>query len=155
MRRQKQMDDLFQRLLPSASQENVEAARWSILDRVRADIAAGRDVAEIHQLNYGDYHILLVLEGGERHAYAIQTEVEEVTEGATKFGPGTLYTSLDRLLREGLIEETATRRDARLNDETRQYYRLTQMGQKTLAVESERRAARALHVRDRQIVRPI
>ena len=155
MTRQEQMNDLFQRLLPSASQEEVESSRWSILDRVRADIAAGRDVAEIHRLNYGDYHILLVLEGGERHAYTIQTEVEEVTEGATKFGPGTLYTSLDRLLREGLIEETATRQDPRLKDETRQYYRLTQLGQKTLAAESERRAARALHVRDRRIVRPI
>jgi DNA-binding PadR family transcriptional regulator len=150
------MDDLFERLLPSASQEQVESARRSILDRVRADIGAGRDAAaEVRRLNYGDYHILLVLQNGERHAYAIQTEVEEVTEGATKFGPGTLYTSLDRLLREGLIEEAATRRDPRLSDEQRQYYRLTQLGQRNLAAESERLAERSLQLRSRQIVRPI
>lgn len=82
-------------------------------------------------------------------------QVEEVTEGATKFGPGTLYTSLDRLLREGLIEETATRRDRRISDEPRQYYRLTRMGQKNLAVESERLAERSLPLRGSQIVRPV
>jgi DNA-binding PadR family transcriptional regulator len=150
------MDDLFKRLLPSASHEQVESARWSILDRLHADIAAGQDAAaEVFKLNYGDYHILLVLESGERHGYAIQTEVEEVSEGATRFGPGTLYTSLDRLLRKGLIEEAATRQDPTLNEEQRQYYRLTNLGQKNLAAESERLAERTVRWQAGQIVRPM
>lgn len=138
---------LFERLLPSATGEQVESARWRILDRIRADAAAGRQPIETTEtrtsaINYGDYNILRVLEGGERHGYAIMSEVEQVTEGATKFGPGTLYTSIQRLLRSGLIEESQSRPDPRLNDEPRRHFRLTGLGQRVLTEYSEKRAAR-------------
>jgi DNA-binding PadR family transcriptional regulator len=154
------MDQLFERLLPSASQEQVESSRWRVLERVRADVAAGRQPGEAIEsagaaLNYGDYHILLVLADGERHGYAIMSEVEAVTEGATKFGPGTLYTSLCRLLEAGLIEETECRSDPIVNDEPRQHYQLTGMGQRVLRAESERLAAQVFHVRGRQVVRSL
>jgi DNA-binding PadR family transcriptional regulator len=154
------MDHLFERLLPSASKEQVESARGRILERVRAHVPAGREEVEGTELfklplNHGDYHILLILENGERHGYAIMSEVEEITEGATKFGPGTLYTSIQRLLTSGLIEESNSRTDPRINDERRRYYRLTGMGQKVLAAESERLAARLRYPHDPQIVRPL
>jgi DNA-binding PadR family transcriptional regulator len=82
-------------------------------------------------------------------------EVAEVTEGATKFGPGTLYTSIKRLLTAGLIEESRNRPDRRINDEPRRYYRLTAIGQKVLVAESERLSARPDYARDPQIVRSI
>lgn len=137
---------LFDRLLPSATVEQVESARWRILDRIHADVAAERPTATTEPLtssiNYGDFNILRVLEGCERHGYAIMAEVEQVTEGATKFGPGTLYTSIQRLLRSGLIEESRSRPDRRLNDEPRRHFRLTGLGQRVLVECSEKHGAR-------------
>ena len=160
MPRPNDMDHLFGRLLPSATQEQVESARWRILGRVRADIAAGRQPVEREEaftptINYGDYHILLVLEDGERHGYAIMSEVEQVTEGATKFGPGTLYTSIQRLLRTGLIEESRSRPDLQLNDEPRRYFRLTGLGQKVLAENFEKRASRLRYAHGLQTARAL
>ena len=155
MTRDRKMDDVFERLLPSASQEQIEGARWRILDQVRAGAVARPGDMAVSRLNHGDFHILLVLSAGERHGYAIMAEVAEVTEGATKFGPGTLYTSIHRLLTAGLIEESRNRPDPSINDEPRRYYRLTGIGQKVLVTESERFAARRGYMRDPQIVRPI
>ena len=61
---------------------------------------------EFLPLNHADYHILLALADGERHGYGIMSDVEEITGGATWFGPVTLYTSIKRLLTSGLIEES-------------------------------------------------
>ena len=48
-------------------------------------------------------------------------------------GPGTLYGTLDRLMRDGLVEETGLS-----DDERRRYYRLTSDGRSVLASELER-----------------
>lgn len=154
MTRDRKMDEVFERLLPSASQDQIEGARWRILERVRAG-AVAEPVAVVGHLNHGDFHILLVLSEGERHGYAIMSEVAAVTEGATKFGPGTLYTSIKRLLAAGLIEESTNRPDYKINDEPRRHYRLTGVGQRVLAAESERLAARLRLVGDPQIVRSL
>jgi len=156
MMHDRKMDEVFGRFLPSAPPEQVEAARWRVLNRVRDGIAASRETAEgAFALNHGDYHILLALENGERHAYAIMSAVAELTEGATRFGPGTVFTSIRRLLTAGLIEETEQRPDSRINDEMRQHYRLTGVGQRVLAAESERLASRLFHVRDQHVMRPL
>ena len=152
------MDQLFERLLPSAPEEEIETARWQILNRIRADIASGihpvgKTAVAAPALNYGDYHILLVLQPGERHGYAISMEVEQVTEGATKFGPGTLYTSIQRLLKAGLIQESRTRPDPRVNDEPRRYFRLTGAGQRVLAEIPKKMTARLREAHVPQIVR--
>ena len=36
-------------------------------------------------------HILLALADGQKHGYAIMTEVETMTNGSVTMGPGTLY----------------------------------------------------------------
>jgi DNA-binding PadR family transcriptional regulator len=149
------MDQAFERLLPSASQEQIESARWRILERLRAGAVAEPASLTVSRLNYGDYHILLVLSAGERHGYAIMAEVAEVTEGATKFGPGTLYTSIRRLLTDGWIEESRIRPDRRINDEPRRHYRLTGMGQKVLAAESDRLAVKPGYAKESQTVEVI
>ena len=48
-------------------------------------------------------------------------------------GPGTLYGSIDRLIRDGFIEESNKE-----DDERRRYYRLTTQGRAVLAAELER-----------------
>jgi hypothetical protein len=152
------IDQLFERLLPSATAEQVESSRWSVLERVRTGVAESRDYTGQTltldlTLNLADYYVLFVLSGGERHGYGIMSELEGITGGATKFGPGTFYTCIARLLKAGLIEESQNRPDPRINDEPRQYYRLTGNGEQVFVAESERLSA-APHL-NTPIVRPI
>ena len=112
-------------------------------------------------------HILLALvegsraeseDGTGRHGYAVAQEVEEMTDGQIRMGPGTLYGSIQRMLTSALIEEvTRTRSGAREanveDDERRRYYRLTSFGRRVLELELARlarvvsvaRAKRLLH----------
>jgi DNA-binding PadR family transcriptional regulator len=83
------------------------------------------------------FHILLSLSGGERHGYAIMTEVAERTRGKVKLGPGTLYTSLKRLVETGVVEETGEQR-SRDDDERRRYYKLTPLGRAVARAEARR-----------------
>jgi DNA-binding PadR family transcriptional regulator len=57
-------------------------------------------------------HIVLALLQGELHGYALMRRVEELSDAAVRLGPGTLYGTVNRLVADGLIEET-TARDAR------------------------------------------
>jgi DNA-binding PadR family transcriptional regulator len=83
-------------------------------------------------------HILVAIGPAERHGYAIMAEVEQLTNGAVRLAPGTLYTTIKRLLRAGLIEETGDRPDPHLDDQRRRYYRLTPNGRAVVAVEVRR-----------------
>jgi len=80
------------------------------------------------------YHILRALaDGKERHGYTIMEAVEAATDGKVILAPGTLYRAIDRLLGDGLIVEEAPRPAPDLEDERRQYYRITARGQALLA----------------------
>jgi DNA-binding PadR family transcriptional regulator len=92
-------------------------------------------------LTMAAFHILLALAGGEMHGYGIMQEVNERSEGAVRLGPGTLYRSIQRLLADGLIEETAERPDPEIDDERRRYYRLTTLGVHVAQKEAQRLAA--------------
>ena len=84
------------------------------------------------------FNILLALADGEKHGYAIMLEVEANTEGQVKMGPGTLYGSIKRMLKAGLIEECDERTDPKMDDQRRRYYRLTGLGRRVLRAESRR-----------------
>ena len=83
-------------------------------------------------------HILLALSAGEKHGYAMMREVDELSNGTVRLGPGTLYRSIKRMLDDGLIEEAGERQDPTLDDERRRYYRLAPFGVHVLALETER-----------------
>jgi DNA-binding PadR family transcriptional regulator len=109
-------------------------------------------------------HILLALADGRReqedasgrHGYAVAQEVEAMTEGQIRMGPGTLYGSIQRMLTSGLIEEVGRSKSARgpsssEEDERRRYYRLSPLGRRVLQLELSRLArvvvvARAKHL---------
>jgi len=82
------------------------------------------------------HHILLSLLRGELHGYAIMQAVEELSAGSMRLGPGSLYTTLPRLLDDGLVEESEPRADEK--DERRRYYRLTGTGQVAVKEETKR-----------------
>jgi len=81
-------------------------------------------------------HMLLALAGERqgKHGYALAKEVEDVSEGQIRMGPGTLYGSIQRMIESSLIEESS-RRD---EDERRRYYRLTPFGRRVLELEIAR-----------------
>jgi DNA-binding PadR family transcriptional regulator len=83
-------------------------------------------------------HILVALMPGEKHGYAIMRDVEDVSDGSVRMGPGTLYGSIKRMLADGLIEETAERPDPELDDQRRRYYRLTGLGERVCRLELQR-----------------
>jgi len=96
------------------------------------------------------YHILLALATGERHGYGIMQEIAALSEGALRLGPGTLYSTLKRMLSDRLIEETAERPDPALDDARRRYYALTTFGRQVLDAETARYARLVEHARSHQ-----
>jgi len=84
------------------------------------------------------FHILLALADQERHGYDIMREVDERTEGKMRLGPGTLYGSIKRMLKDRLIQEIDERPDPELDDERRRYYRLTDLGYRIAVAEARR-----------------
>jgi len=99
-------------------------------------------------------HILLALADQDRHGYAIMQEVERITDGAARMGPGTLYGTIKRMIASGLLEEAGERPDRAIDDERRRYYRATALGRAVLAAETARMAtllgaARAKRVKAR------
>jgi DNA-binding PadR family transcriptional regulator len=51
------------------------------------------------------FHIMLALAQQESHGYGIMLEVDRLTQGQMRLGPGTLYRSIQRMVVDGLIEE--------------------------------------------------
>jgi DNA-binding PadR family transcriptional regulator len=84
------------------------------------------------------FHILIALAPGELHGYAIIQDIANRTGNRLKLGAGTLYRSLQRMLEQGLVIETATRPDAHNDDERRRYYRITKFGQAVAKAEARR-----------------
>ena len=84
------------------------------------------------------FYILIVLAEGERHGYAIMQEAAKQSCGTVRLGPGTLYTAIGRLLKDGLIEELGERPAPEMDDSRRRYYRLSDRGSQALAAEAKR-----------------
>lgn len=84
------------------------------------------------------FQVLLALSDTPRHGYGIIREVEERTSGVIKLRTGTLYTLLQRLLDESLIEESDKRPHPDDDDERRRYYAVTAFGHTVLVAEAKR-----------------
>lgn len=117
----------------------------------RPGTATVADMEEVLPLSAASFHILLVLADGHAHGYAIMQEVEQLTGGTVRLGPGTLYRSLQKLLVDGLIEELPMGMEA--EDERRRYYRLTAQGLRIARAESERLRRLVTLARQRGLLR--
>jgi DNA-binding PadR family transcriptional regulator len=112
-----------------------------------AQRTGGGDPEELLPLTPVTLNILLALADEERHGYGIGLEVRKRTGGKMRLGPGTLYSSLKRLVDGGLVEESeedrpppeeelaASSSARRYDAERRRYYRLTGFGERVLAAE--------------------
>jgi DNA-binding PadR family transcriptional regulator len=81
------------------------------------------------------FHILIALADRDRHGYSIMQDVAARTDGKVRLSAGTLYSSIRRMLEQGLIEELAESPDPSSTDERRRYYRLTRFGRRAAAAE--------------------
>lgn len=97
---------------------------------------SSRSPEEFLPLTPAVFAILLALADGDRHGYGIMKQAALPAGGEIKLGPGTLYGTLDRLMRDALVEETGF-----TDDDRRRYYRLTELGGRVLAAETARLSA--------------
>jgi DNA-binding PadR family transcriptional regulator len=86
------------------------------------------------------FQILLSLADEDLHGYGIMRQVEQQTNGRMRLGPGTLYSSIQGLAEEGLIEEVDRKPQTESDGERRRFYRLTSSGRKLARAEAERLA---------------
>jgi DNA-binding PadR family transcriptional regulator len=84
--------------------------------------------------------ILTALADGSQHGYGIIADVRQISDGQVRLRAGTLYTALDRLRADGLIEVD---REEIVEGRLRRYYRLTRAGTTVLAQEAARLHANA------------
>ncbi len=84
------------------------------------------------------FHILIALADGDKHGYAIMQDVKARTGGAVELHAGTLYSSIRRMVEQGLIEELRESPDPSNTDERRRYYRLTGHGKDVAEAEVAR-----------------
>lgn len=76
------------------------------------------------------FYILLCLKT-PNHGYGIVQTVESLTDGAIRLAPGTMYGSLSKMERDGLI---AFLRE----EEKRKIYQITDLGLEVLQIELKR-----------------
>jgi DNA-binding PadR family transcriptional regulator len=117
-----------------------------------APVPKHRTPEELLPLTPPVFHILVALSDGERHGYGIMQQVAEDTAGGLQLGPGTLYGCLQRMLIAGLIEESDRRRDPQLDDERRRYYRMTDLGGRTVRAEAQRLTTSLAAARARKLL---
>ena len=84
--------------------------------------------------------ILTALADRSQHGYGIINEVLDISESRVRLRAGTLYTALDRLKADGLIDVD---REEIVDNRLRRYYRLTPEGGRRLAAEAARLQANA------------
>jgi len=96
------------------------------------------EVMRLIPLTPAVFFILFALADGEKHGYAIMQQTTKLSEGQFRMGPGTLYTTIQRLLDLFLIEEVW---DNSARESRRRYYRLTRNGRVLLDMEINRLGA--------------
>lgn len=94
----------------------------------------------IRPMQEATFLILTALANGSQHGYGIISEVADISEGRVRLRAGTLYTALDRLRADGLIDVD---REEIVDNRLRRYYRLTPAGGRRLAAEAARLQANA------------
>ncbi|MGH9645883.1 MAG: PadR family transcriptional regulator [Bryobacteraceae bacterium] len=104
---------------------------------------------KLNPLPSAAFQILLALADEDLHGYAIMRQVADQTAGRMRLGPGTLYSSIQALLKEELIEEI----EGTPTHERRRYYRLTAAGRKLARSEAERLAGILRVARAKKIFR--
>ncbi|RMH10985.1 MAG: PadR family transcriptional regulator [Gemmatimonadetes bacterium] len=84
-----------------------------------------------------EYHVLLALGTEALHGYGMMRALDEKTGGADTLLPGTLYTTLARMVERGLLEELDDGPPGRAG-RRRRTYRATPLGLAVARAETAR-----------------
>ena len=76
------------------------------------------------------FYILLCLQS-PNHGYGIVQKVDEMTDGEIKLSPGTMYGSLSKMEKDGVIRFVR-------EEEKRKIYQITELGTEVLQLELKR-----------------
>lgn len=76
------------------------------------------------------FYILLCFRE-ESHGYNVIRKVKELTDGEIRLGPGTMYGTLSKMEKDGLIRFVR-------EEEKRKIYRITDLGREVLDLEMKR-----------------
>jgi len=88
------------------------------------------DISKYLPLTEATFYVMLTLVE-PRHGYAVMQQVEKISDGMIKIGPGTLYGVFSTLEKEGLILKVK-------EEERRKYYLLTYKGKEVLSAQVKR-----------------
>jgi DNA-binding PadR family transcriptional regulator len=87
-------------------------------------------------LRAAGFQVLLALESGHSHGYAVMGFVDQLTAGRVRLGPGTLYRTLARLVADELVTESEATDPSASHDARRRYYQLTPLGARVVREEA-------------------
>jgi len=104
-----------------------------------------RDMQGLLPLAPHHFQILLSLLHGDLHGYAILKEISERTDGEVVLGTSTLYAALQRLVRDGFLQETGGGESQKAQGPPRKLFRITESG-RALAREEGLRIQRLSRV---------
>src|SRR3954463_13043627 len=110
------------------------------------------DLQRLLPLTPAVFFILFALGDGEKHGYAIMQSVSRTSDNHFRMGPGTLYTTIQRLLDLDLIEETENAGGQSDHESRRRYYKLTRTGKTVLAADISRMESVVRLARDKKLV---
>ena len=105
----------------------------------------------VKEMREATFAILTALADAPRHGYGIIAEVADVSDGHVRLLAGTLYTALERLRSEGLID---LEREEIVQGRLRRFYALTDSGKTVLHDEAERRRTSAQRALQRLSPKP-
>lgn len=104
------------------------------------------------QLSTIAFSVLSSLASGRRHGYEIIRETERDSGGALSLKVPTLYATLERLEREGLVRHDG---DEIVGGRARRYFALTDAGGHALETDTALRETQARLARARLAARPV
>lgn len=99
----------------------------------------------INEMREPSFLLLTALAEGPQHGYALLKRIGDLGDGRHRLKPGSLYTMIDRLVEEGLIEPTGSEV---VNGRHRRYYDLTGVGAQELQSRARRMQSNAQQALD-------
>ena len=103
-------------------------------------------------LQAATFHILVALADRDRHGYSIMQDVAARTDGQVRLSAATLYSSIRRMLEQGLVAELRDSPDPESQDERRRYYTLTDFGREVALAEARRLAVMLAQARETGLI---
>jgi DNA-binding PadR family transcriptional regulator len=97
---------------------------------------------------------LLALSPGELHDEKIGQTVLRNSNSQLQMSPGRLSGTINRMLADGLVEESGERPNPSLEDGRRRYYRLTGLEEKAVRAEAARLDGLVCRAKELRLVTP-